>query len=547
MIIRRHPRKCKASAHLAAYIFGVRRLVAALQGKVDFCTAWLFSISMLQPLKSGRLFIWISAAALIVAAAIRYFAQPTFWLDEAFVAVSLKNPSPGVIFAQLEYGQYFPRFYLAAIAALREALGYHIWVLRLLPWLNFIAATLVWARLLIKRSQQHWAAGLLSAALLAGSILWLDQAIQLKQYTFDVLLALVPFLIGDALLEKILVEGERKTLLLALALPVFVSYTYPMALGGRLLGWYLYQGRHRGWRLSKSAIFILAATVAAAMMSIYVTDYRFNFKDSRAYFYYWDDCILRSQLADGFFDTTRLIAKFFWGWHSRQPLVTAVLAPLQILGVYSVIKRWRDNEQDDSVWGSRSLGSIVLLGGVMLASVVVNYPICAGRVTLFTQIHTQVLAVEGALFILARWNRNKIVTTVFYILIGVVIFHSIRELVRFARAEPEENLRPAIAQINPQSADTVWVHLCSVAQVRSLPEPLPVSEVLFGGENRMPPGGKRIWVLWSHMGDVFCHRGLEQLKEHAEFWQTVHTGPGRGLALAEFKTGENDARQNDAR
>lgn len=502
---------------------------------------------MLQPLKSGRLFIWISAGALIAAAAVRYFAQPTFWLDEAFVAVSLKNPSPGVIFARLEYGQYFPRFYLAAIAALTEALGYQIWVLRLLPWLNFVAATALWARLLIKRSQQYGAASLLSAALLAGSILWLDQAIQLKQYTFDVLLALVPFLIGDALLEKVLVKGERKPLLVALALPVFVSYTYPMALGARLLGWYLYQGRSRGWRLSKSAIFILAATVGLAMISIYVTDYRFNFQDSTAYFYYWDDCILRSQLADGFFDTTRLIAKFFWGWHSRQPLVTAVLAPLQMLGVYSVIKRWKNRDQGDSVWESRSLGSIVLLGGVMLASVVVNYPICAGRVTLFAQIHTQVLAVEGALFILTRWNRNKTVTTIFYILIGVVMFHSIRELVKFARAEPEENLRPVIAQINPEAADIVWVHLCSVAQVRSLPEPLPVSEVLLGAGNEMPPGGKRVWVLWSHMGDVFCHRGLEQLKQQAEFWETVHIGPGRGLALAEFKPGPNNAQQSDAR
>src|SRR5918999_422110 len=174
---------------------------------------------MLQALKSGRLFIWISAAALIAAAAVKYFAQPTFWLDEAFVAVSLKNPSPGVIFARLEYGQYFPRFYLAAIALLREAFGYHIWVLRLLPWLSFIAATLLWARLLVKRSRQHAAASLLSAALLAGAILWLEQAVQLKQYTFDVLLALAPFLIADDLLEKNLVEGERKPLLLALALP----------------------------------------------------------------------------------------------------------------------------------------------------------------------------------------------------------------------------------------------------------------------------------------------------------------------------------------
>jgi hypothetical protein len=174
--------------------------------------------------------------------------------------------------------------------------------------------------------------------------------------------------------------------------------------------------------------------------------------------------------------------------------------------------------------------------------VVVNYPICAGRVTLFAQIHTQVLAVEGARFILARWNRNKIVIAVFYALALVVTFHSMRELVRFIRAEPEENLRPVIARINPETANTVWVHICSVAQVRSLPEPLPVEEVLFGAENKMPPSGKRVWVLWSHMGADFCNRNMEQLKQRAEYWEVVHTGPGRGLALAEFKNEKSNGR-----
>ena len=505
---------------------------------VDFCTARRFSISMPLPLKSGRAFIWVSAAALIAAAALRYFAQPTFWLDEAFVAVSLKNPSPAVLFAPLEYGQYFPRLYLAAIAALRETLGYQIWVLRLLPWLSFIAATIFWARLLVKRSKPALAAGLFAASLLAESIFWLDQAIQLKQYTFDVLLALIPFLVSDALLEKVFVRGERKALVLALAVPILFSYTYPMALGARLLGWYLAQGRARGWRLSKSAIFILAAVFALAVISIWATDYRFNFKDSASYFSYWDDCILRSRLAHGFKETTRLIAKFLWGWHARQPLVTAVVAPLQLIGVYSVIRRWKSREQNGGDWGSRSLGAIVLIGGLIIASLLVNYPICAGRVTLFAQIHLQILAVEGALFVLTRWNGNRAVSVISYFLIAVVMFHSIRQLARFVRAEPEEDLRPVIARIDREAADTIWVHPCSVAQVRSLPDPLPAGEVLLGNEKRVPPRGQRVWIIWSHLGEESCRVRLEQLQQQAEVWEVVHTGPGRGLALAEFEMRE---------
>ncbi|HJQ70853.1 MAG TPA: hypothetical protein VKA70_17900 [Blastocatellia bacterium] len=484
------------------------------------------------------MFIWISAAALIAAAAFRYFADPTFWLDEAFVAVSLKNPSPDVLFAPLEYGQYFPRLYLAAIAALRETLGYRMWVLRLLPWLSFIAATILWARLLVKRSKPAATAGLFAASLLAGSIFWLDQAVQLKQYTLDVLLALIPFIVGDELLEKLFARGERKPLALALVLPIVLSYTYPMALGARLLGWYLSRGRAGRWRLNKSTVVITAVVFALTIVSIWATDYRFNFKDSASYFFYWDNCILRSRLAHGFGETTRLIAKFLWGWHARQPMVTAVVAPLQIVGVYSVIRRWKRREQSDSEWGSRSIGSILLIGGVMLASLVANYPICAGRVTLFAQIHLQVLAVEGALFVLARWDRNRAVAVASYVLIAVILFHSVRQLARFVRAEPEENLRPVIALIDRQAADTVWVHPCSVVQVRSLPDPLPAGEVLLGSEMRVPPSGRRVWIIWSHLGEESCRARLEQLQQQAGFWETVHTGPGRGLALAEFGTRE---------
>jgi len=129
---------------------------------------------------SGQLAIWISAFAVIAACAIRYLHDPSFWLDEAFVAVSLQKPSLQVIFAPLEYGQYFPRLYLACIAAVRELFGYHTWALRLLPFLSFIIATLFWARLLARRSGFFVAAGIFARALLLGARFWLDQAIQLN-------------------------------------------------------------------------------------------------------------------------------------------------------------------------------------------------------------------------------------------------------------------------------------------------------------------------------------------------------------------------------
>jgi hypothetical protein len=482
----------------------------------------------------GPLFVWTAAAALAAAACYRYFQQPTFWLDEAFVAVSLRSPSPQVIFAQLEYGQILPRIYLAAIAILREVFGYRIWSLRLLPFLCFIVGTFLWARLLVKRSRPRAVLGFLAAALLIGATFWLDQAIQLKQYTFDVILALVPFLIDDAFFDKTLVNGKRKTKLLAFALPCILSYTYPFALGARAVGWYGQQARRSGWRLNKTAVLVLGVAVLGALAVLWFTDHRFNIKDNAAYLAYWNDCILAVCLRHEPAAAPRLIAKFLWGWHGRQPLVTALLVPLQALGVYSVIRRLKRREMNDPTWGSRSLGSLVLLIGVVLASAFVNYPICAGRTVLFTQIHAQVVAIEGALLLLAAQRRQRAVLIFLWLAIAVVWFHSVGAYARLVLTEPAENLRPVLSLIKAEEADAVLVHPCSVAQVRSLPDPLPVSRVVLATERTRLQPGERMWVLWTHLGNEDCVRELEQLRARSRSWHVVREGPGCGLALAEF-------------
>lgn len=484
---------------------------------------------LLAPLAIG-----MAGAALIAVAVVRYFGQPSFWLDEAFVAVSLRHPFPTTIFAQLQYGQFFPRLYLGAIALVREAFGYQIWSLRLLPTICFVVATLFWVRLLVLRSRSWMAAALLAGALLLGSSFWLDQAIQLKQYTFDVLLALVPFLIDDAFFEDTLAGGKRRFRLAILALPCLLSYTYPLALGARVLGWYVQRTRRSGWKLRASAVWVLGGSVILALAGVWATDHRFNLLDGPGYLAYWSDCILGSCIKHGAGSALRLLAKFLWGWHGRQPLVTAGVVPLQILGVYSVIKRFRTDDAggDEQAWGSRSLGSIVLLTGTILASALVNYPMCTGRTALFTQVHTQILTIEGALFALSSWNKRRVASLILYVFAGVVLLHSGRDYLRLARAEPAENLRPLIPAIRTEIASTVWVHPCCVAQVRSLPDALP-GQVVFGTEEPNPPKGKT-WVVWTHLGNESCVKSLEQVRAQARRWEIVGEGPGSGLALAEF-------------
>lgn len=499
--------------------------------------------------KLGRIALWASALAVVIAGAMRYFAQPSFWLDEAFVAVSLHEPSPQIIFAQLEYGQYFPRLYLGCIAATRELFGYHIWSLRLLPFLCFVTATAFWVRLLEKRSRRLATLALFSAALFVGVSFWLDQAIQLKQYTFDVLLALVPFVIPDQFFKEAFIDGKRKALLIALASGCFLSYTYPFAIVARVAGWYLHRGRREGWHIKASAVIMLAASMTLGLMIIWLTDHRFNINDRASYLEYWNDCILSACFKQGVGPSVRLITKFLWGWHGRQPPVTAGMVILQIFGIYWVIKRWKARDKsEDSSWGARSMGSIILLLGVILASGLLSYPICGGRIVLFTQIHTQILALEGALFISSFRNRNKIARGILAVFILTALVYSGRVYVHYIRSDSAEDLMPMLPLIKRDIANTVWVHPCSVAQVRALPESLPVEQVLFGKEAKgaklehkitgaeieAPQPGQKAWIIWTHMSGEFCRKPLEQIRSQARSWQIIHEGLDSGLALAEF-------------
>jgi hypothetical protein len=485
----------------------------------------------------ARAAIFLAAAAIVGAAAARYYLQPSFWLDEAFIAVSVRGRSPLSIFGPLEYGQLFPRVYLAAITALRHAFGYHIWVLRLLPTLCFILGTLLWARLLDRRSRGLWPLGLLAAALFVGSGYWLDQAIQLKQYTLEVVLALIPFILSDRFFSLTLREGKRRAALAALALPIVLSYTYPIALGARLLGWYLYEAkRSRDWRLKRAAVLTLGLAITAGLVGIWATDIRFNLTIRDQYLNYWDNCILSLRLQKGVATTLRLISNFLWGWHGRMPPVTAGMVLLQGFGIYYLIKKWRNANQTDeaSDWGSRSLGSLLVLAGVIAASAILSITMCAGRLTLFAQVHTQIIALEGAIFILSKWGKSKLARVFIYILIIVTTFYSVRAYWRSVRAGAAENLRPIIHLINPESASTLWVHPCSTAQVQSLPDLIPVERVLLGADRKWPQKGEKAWIIWSHMSGDFCQQPMNELRARARNWQVVYEGNDTGLALAEF-------------
>lgn len=476
--------------------------------------------------------VWGGALVVLMAGIWRYFTDASFWLDEAFVASSLRLPSLETLFSRLDYGQQFPRLYLMCIAGVREAFGFQTHSLRLLPFLCFLAATLLWARLLAMRSTRSNTLNVLSGLLLLGATFWLEQSAQLKQYTFDVLLGLLPFWASDGFWEAGLRNGKKKLGLIGFGLLCAGSFTYPLCLVARVSGWYIGTGRRLTWKLDFSGVAILILSSLAGWLWIWSTDYQFARHDMQAVTAYWSGSILQVQLAEGPRPAFTLLVRFFWGWYSTKPLILIGLIPLQLCGVYWVISQCLSPKTAlDPGWGTRSFGSLLVLLGLVAASLWFQYPLSPGRLTLFTLIHLQILALEGVLCV-QRFGSNVQIREGFLTgFVAVMALATTLSFIKFIASEPPENLRPMLSTIRQTPVDTLWVHPCSVAQVQTLPEGMPVRNVLLGTEEI--PRHRRVLILWTHLGGG-CDRQLDALRMQSVFWKDLHTGRNRGLAIAQF-------------
>ena len=123
---------------------------------------------------SSRLTLPIVTVAFVALAGLgthQLFKDGSFWLDEASLALSLLQLEPLQSFGPLVGGQSFPRLYLLAVHGLVGAFGYETMVVRLLPYLFFVAATFAWLRLLSERFRNEPLWIVLGALLLAVSII----------------------------------------------------------------------------------------------------------------------------------------------------------------------------------------------------------------------------------------------------------------------------------------------------------------------------------------------------------------------------------------
>jgi hypothetical protein len=476
---------------------------------------------------------------MIGAGGVRLLRDGSLWLDEASIAFNLLHQTPAELMGPLLTSHSFPRLYLAVINGLSLIFGYHTLVLRLLPFCFFVLGVLAWQRLAWKRfaNQPLLLAFLLVLGLIPAT--WVSYSAMVKQYTLDVLLALVPFLVSDAFFDTHLRRGKRSWRLLPLVVPCLLSFTYPIALVARVAGWYVSGLRQRGFRLSPRGVAVACAGLTVGMAGLWWIDMRHT-AGNRAIFRFWKKCILLGQPERDL----ATVERFFIGWYTDRlpwgsgdalsvPILTLIGIASALGGIEIVRRVWSARADNDALaaWGSRSAGCAFVVIGVLTAGILVQYPLCPGRLTLFALFSLQILTVEGLYGVGRVAERTRFGRGVHMAaMLGLVLaslptaYLQVRNL--YTRDVPE-NVRPLLHHIAANPDVPVMIPACSEKQISTLPEWLDRDDLYYYSDrlgswrDRYPP--EREFFVLSAGSNFYCpwfFNKLERRIDRKRFYST---------------------------
>lgn len=477
----------------------------------------------------------------------------SLWRDEASVAISLLELSPLELFGRLEGGQSFPRVVLLAIYGMKALFGYETLVLRALPFLFFALGTVGWMWLLFRRLRTEplllVAAGLLT--IISGQ--WFIQAAMLKPYTFDVFAALIPFLLSESFYESTLGRGERRWRLFALTALGALSYPFAVVLLGRLAGWWVGRWTTQGIAVDRGAAATGTSGLLIFLGLVWLTDLRHTADLSVQLRNFWSGCVLGDPRTNAWTALNHL--SFAWydggttfarkgGLPSNLLLVVKLGFAAGILRLGASLLRPRSSRAaSPPEWGSRSLGYAAVLCGLVLASVLFDYPICAGRLTLFVLLPLQIVTLEGfcwASLMLSRLPKGGwFAAAASFALVVAIAPTAHRDATRLMKASAPDDLRPALALIRERPDLPLVATSCTRKQIETLPERAAL-DTHFTGPPRAPQNGLReaaaspeAWILF--VPEDRCKNEIRSLVIASSEWTPKYGRPYSGrLVLAKF-------------
>ena len=381
---------------------------------------------------------------------VQYFANASLFVDEAMLAASIVHkPIQDLLTGPLDYGQAAPAMFLVASKASAFLFGYGELALRLPALLSSIAVLLCFV-LLARRTLQG--AAVPFAVFLVATSPWLVRyAAQLKQYSFDVLAAIVMMLLAIRVMRSD--YSRREVLRASVAGVVVVWWSQASVLVMTGLGIAFVLQRHLCAR-SETAVGRLAtlalAWLSGAVASLAWVRYTMTPASRQVMLDFWT-------AAGGFMPfpprslseiiwAPRMLRGVYWDAFNLHWVTTAAF----LLALWGLVSFWRKGRADASL----VVAAPVLV--TLFASAATAYPF-SGRLILFILPALAIAMAEGVHSAAGALARKRIIpgAAVFAIFVISVVATTAAALPPWL----DEELKPALAHLTAarRESDAIWV------------------------------------------------------------------------------------------
>jgi len=405
----------------------------------------------------ARLTAILAVAICLVGISLRtyfYLLNRSLWVDEAMLAVNIVSRTFVGLLQPLEYDQGAPVGFLLAQKVVASLFGNRDIVLRLIPFLaGCLSVPLVYV--VAKRSSRGWSP-LVALSLFSLSPTLIYYSSEVKQYSTDVLMALLLLLVAQETFRERSKRGTLLALGIAGALAMWISHPALFILAAILLTLALVllvrRDVHRlSWLLG------IAAAWGLTLALLYVVSLR-NLTSNSSLLNFWA----------GSFAPQPIWSNLRWYWSALVGLVRdsaglgwnpAVLVLLPLGLSYAAARRWQ--------WMLLLVLPLLL---ALVASALGKYPF-SGRMLLFLVPSTVLLLADGIELVragLAKLNRPS-AYAVSAILAAYLVYYPALTDAKNLRTPPmRENIKPVLAYMaaRRQSSDLVYVYYAAVPAVR---------------------------------------------------------------------------------
>ena len=465
--------------------------------------SWKLWVSKIQPV----FWWWFWIVVGIVLRLRQYAANRSFWHDEASLALNLVERSFGGLTRPLSYEQGAPIAFLFIEKTIMLILGNRDFILRLFPLVSGIIALYLLYRI---AKDQFGISGMFALAMVSVDSILVYYASELKQYTSDMMFALLMIFLSLPRMERP-VRGRDFLLLGGVgAFSIWASHPAAFVLAG--IG--LVMAFDRLWRKDYTSLAWLVGVGLvwfAALGAEYFLSLRYLAADPYLQFY-WRKAFLPLPPwgnVDWYYKTYYSFLLMSLG---RTDLILSLLfLGLIFIGSISLlVRKWK-----------LALVLILPFFMVALASYLQKYPL-KDRFMLFLIPLAMLLITEGLwrmYALAARWNRTM---ALFLPALAALTFFGYAMLTTwpaFLRPVLQEEIKPIMKYVmdHRTPADEVYVYHGATSAftyyapfygfnagqvVAAKDEPNPkIALENFYEDMKSLDGDQRVWVIFSHVTD----------------------------------------------